>query len=378
MPRLSDLLDQPRARAFLKGVLAQRRFVNAYLLVGPWGVGKCAAALAFARAVNCERQGDDACDACPSCRKAADLQHPDLHFLFPVSGEEKELEDTVAATLQAMREDPLYVHTSEKAASIRLSLTRALLREMAYQPFEAGHRIVVVRDADRMREDQYSAMLKSLEEPSSRTLWVLTSSRPNRLPATIRSRCQTVRFAPLREATVQAFLAERAKVPAREARVLAALASGSLGRALTLRDQPALELRDQALALLEPALRRDYAALWKAAQAAGGYGRANREKVRRTVEFQLLWLRDLLRLRHGGSGADLVNRDREAQLEALAGQVSAGEIRRRALILEETLRAIEGNVSPDLAFFSGLARAAGDALSAADDWPRHAAARLAE
>src|SRR5262249_2641767 len=179
---LSALLGQPRAQAFLKGVLARRRFVNAYLFVGPWGVGKCSAALAFAAGVNCEREGDDACGECASCRKAAKLQHPDIHFLFPVSGEEKDLEENVAATLAAMLDDPVYVHPNEKAASIRLSLTRALLREMAYQPFESGHRIVVVRDADRMREDHYSAMLKSLEEPSSRSMWVLTSSRPHRLP----------------------------------------------------------------------------------------------------------------------------------------------------------------------------------------------------
>jgi DNA polymerase-3 subunit delta' len=375
MPGLASLLDQPRAQAFLRGVLRRRRFVNAYLFAGPWGVGKGTAALAFARAVNCERQGEDACDECASCRKALHLQHPDLRFLFPVSGEEKDLEDTVAETLAAMREDPLHVFSYEKAASIRLSLTRELLRELAYAPFESGYRVIVIRDADRMREDQYSAILKSLEEPGAQTLWVLTTSRPHRLPATIHSRCQTVRFGPLREETIERFLLEKAGVRAKDARVLAALASGSLARALTLRDEAALELRDQALALLEPALRRDYAGLWKASQSAAGFGRANREKVRRTVEFQLLWLRDLLRMRYGAGPEGLVNRDLEPQLRAIAARVTAGEVRRRVFILEETLRAIEGNVSPDLAFFSGLARVAGDALAPPGDWPLAATAR---
>ncbi len=375
MPRIADLLDQPRVQDFLRAVLESRRFVNAYLFAGPWGVGKCTAALAFARAINCERAGTDACDQCPSCRKGLSFQHPDIRFLFPVSGEERELEQTVGEVLATLREDPLHVFRHEKAASIRLSLTRGLLRELAYQPYEGGKRIVVVRDADRMREDQYSALLKSLEEPGESTVWVLTSSRPNRLPATIRSRCQTLRFAPLREATLAAFLGERAGVATREARVLAALSSGSLGRALALREEPALELRDQALALLEPALRRDYPGLWKASQGAAGFGRANREKVRRTLEFQLLWLRDLLRLRYGAGPEQLVNRDRAQQLKGMAEGLNAQEIRRRALVLEETLRAIEGNVSPDLAFFSGLARVAGDSLASEEDWPRHGAAR---
>src|SRR5207244_7621095 len=111
------------------------------------------------------------------------LAHPDLRFLFPVTGEEKDLEETIADTLAAWREDPLFVFAYEKAASIRLSLTRELLRELAYEPFEASRRVVVVRDADRMREDQYSAMLKSLEEPGGSTVWILTTARPAKLPA---------------------------------------------------------------------------------------------------------------------------------------------------------------------------------------------------
>src|SRR2546427_4290942 len=98
---LSQLLGQDEVSAFLKGVVAGGRFANAYLFHGPAGVGKCTAALSFARALLCERIAgaapagaggapgagtprDDACGACASCRKSAALQHPDLRFLFPV------------------------------------------------------------------------------------------------------------------------------------------------------------------------------------------------------------------------------------------------------------------------------------------------------
>src|SRR6266487_3497887 len=255
--KLSELIGQPGASAFLRGVVAGRRFANAYLSHGAPGVGKGSAALAFARALLCERGAgareaapglfeaqapapaagpfDDACGACEACRKAGSLQHPDLRFLFPVSGEERELEQTIADTLERVREDPLFVFAYEKAASIRLSITRELLRELAYKPFEAVRRVVVVRDADRMREDQCSALLKSIEEPGAATVWVLTTARLQRLPATVRSRCQRVRFAPLDEARVAAFLAERAGVDGKEARLIAALSAGSLARALALR-----------------------------------------------------------------------------------------------------------------------------------------------
>ena len=393
--KLAGLLGQPAASAFLRQVVVGGRFANAYLFHGPAGVGKGTAALAFARALLCERGAgrhpepaslfdapaaaaagprDDACGECAACLKSASLQHPDLRFLFPASGEEKELDTTIAETLQQVREDPLFVFSYDKAASIRISLTRELLRELAFKPFEAARRVVVVRDADRMREDQYSAMLKSIEEPGASTVWVLTTARPHRLPATIRSRCQRVRFAPLDESLLAGFLEERAGVARRGARLLAALSAGSLARALALRETEPLELRNQALALLEPALRGDAGGLWSAVQRAVGFGRAGRESLRGIVEFHELWLRDLLRARYGMEKEQLANRDREAEIRRQAESLDAREIRRRLMVLEETLRAIEGNVTADLALFSGLARVAGQRLGEGE-WPRHAAAR---
>lgn len=393
--RLDQLLHQPSAAAFLRGVVASGRAANAYLFNGPAGVGKGTAALAFARALLCERtpggtpgapdlfggataepQGpplDDACGECSGCLKSVQLQHPDLKFLFPVSGEERELDETVQDTLAAMRADPLHVFVYEKAASIRMSLTRELLRDLAFAPFEARRRVVVVRDADRMREDQYSAMLKTLEEPGS-TVWILTTSRIARLPATIQSRCQAVRFGPIPEGALIAFLTERVGMEARAARLLAALSSGSLGRALALRDSDPIRLRDEALGLLAPALRGDGPGLWKAAQGFMKYGRTGRETLRRMIEFHELWLRDLLRIRAGAPAEMLAHRDREAELRRQAERLSVTEIRRRLLVLEEAMRSIDGNVTADLTVFSTMARVAGGRLGEGD-WPAHPTGR---
>jgi len=398
--RLAELLDQPAASAFLRGVVASGRVGTAYLLHGPAGVGKGTAALAFARSLLCERgaagataaeadlfaattppapaqpaPADDACGVCRACRKSSDLQHPDLRFLFPVSGDERDLDDTIAETVAAMREDPLYVFAYEKAASHRLSQTRDLIRELAYQPYEAARRVVVLRDADRMREDQYSALLKSIEEPGV-TVWVLTSSRVNRLPATIRSRCQRVRFAPLAEETVSRFLVERAGVAEDDAALIAALAGGSLSRALELADSEVepVELRDRALALLEPAQRGDPAALWKACQTYMNFGRTGREQLRRMIEFHQLWLRDLLRAQAGAPRERLAHRDRETELRRLAATITPTEVRRRLMVLEEALRSIDGNVTADLTLFSTLGRVAGARLGEGE-WPGYGHAR---
>ncbi len=396
---LSSLLGQPAVSTFLRGIVSRGRYANAYLFHGPHGVGKCTAALAFARAALCERvpgaaavdlapslfgdapvagtgPGDDACGECRGCRMSSTLQHPDLRFLFPLSGEEKTLDNTIEETLQAMRDDPLHVFQYEKAASIRISQTRELLAELGYRPHTASRRIVVVRDCDRMREDQFSAMLKAVEEPGASTAWVLTTARLSRVPATIRSRCQRVRFAPLSESLVRETLEVRAGVDEKDARMLAALSSGSLTRALALRDADTSmkDQRDAALALLGPALAGDPGALWTGIQRATGFGKAGRERLRLTLEFHQLWLRDLLRARYGAGPDALVNRDRLAQLKELAARLDAGEIRRRLLVLEEALRSIDGNVSADLTLFSTLARVGGERLGEGA-WPAHATAR---
>ncbi|MEY4069691.1 MAG: hypothetical protein RL721_305 [Candidatus Eisenbacteria bacterium] len=397
---LSGLLGQPEVSAFLRGIVGRGRYGNAYLFHGPPGVGKCTAALAFARAALCERvsggrpsdegaslfgaaepepvaaTGDDACGTCRGCRMSLALGHPDLPFVFPLEGDEKEQEEDLTETLEGLRKDPLYVFQYERAASIRIRQTRELIAQLGYRPHNAARRVVVVRDCDRMREDQFSALLKSIEEPGEATVWVLTTSRLSRVPVTIRSRCQRVRFAALSEDTVRRVLVEQAGVAEAEASLLAALANGSLGRALVMRDAtpPMAEQRDRAITLLKSVLDGQPAALWQGVQAYTAFGKAKRDELRLMMEFHQLWLRDLLRLRYGGDEAGIVNRDRLPQLRALAPAIEASEVRRRLMVIEEALRSIEGNVSADLTLFSTLARVAGSRMGEGR-WPAHTTGR---
>ena len=410
---LAGLLGQDDVSVYLRRIVASGRYGNAYLFHGPAGVGKGTAALAFARAALCDHvpgaapvttrtleaspslfgdavtipspaselpldpPGDDACGVCPACQKVAGLLHPDMYFLFPFSGEEKQLEQADSAyheTLNDLRKDPLHHFQYDKAASIRISQTRELTKSLAYRPYEASRRLVVVRDCDRMREDQFSTLLKSIEEPGARTIWVLTTSRLARVPSTIRSRCQRVRFSPLSEALIRDTLIAAAGVEAGEARMVAALSGGSLARAIATRDEDPRLQRDAALALLEPALSGDSATLWAAARATMNFGRTGREALRRLIEYHELWLRDVLRARYGAADEAFVNFDKIARIRELAAHIDAREIRRRLTVLEEALRSIDGNITADLTLFSTLARVGGRRLGE-DAWPAHTAGR---
>ncbi len=375
--RFEDIVGQERAIRTLRDTLRSNRIPNAYLFDGPWGVGKTRTALALAAALVCRTERDDACGQCDACLRVARFMHPDVRFLFPVMTDEDDPE-SIAGTLQEVANDPHHVFTYEKASSIRIGITRDILKELAYRPYEGRRRVIVLRDADRMREDQYSAMLKSLEEPGASTLWVLTSARPNRLPPTIRSRCLKVRFRALTEEEIEGYLSDRVGLGGSVARLLAALASGSLARALTLRTEDVAALRDDAMRGLGAANSGDPARILAAASEAASW--SNREKMRRTLEFQFLLLRDLLRLKHGAPEEKLVNRDRIADLRKVAGGIEVREIRRRAALLEEVARAIDSNITPEAAFFSAYARwgkaFAPDTAERAEAWPAWGRVRL--
>jgi DNA polymerase III delta' subunit len=217
--KLSELLGQTRAVARLKDLVASERVPPALLLQGPRGVGKASAALAFHAALNCSKRKTDSCGECPSCRSIANQTDPDLQ--------------RIDAQYQAGLRD----EDSEKQRSIRIDTMRHAIEKASLRSFQGRWKTAVVEDAHLLEIAAANAMLKTLEEPPPKTVWVLTTHRPGDLLGTIRSRCQTVNFGPLDEASiVDALTAAGTDEPA--ARGAAALCEGSAARALELLEAP--------------------------------------------------------------------------------------------------------------------------------------------
>lgn len=173
-------------RAIWARLPAFERLSAALLLTGPAGVGKRAFADALAQALLCATPGPDrtACGACAACRLILAESHPDLRVL-DASAEEPDATVEEAGTRK------------EKAASpwIKIEAVRGLRDFLAFTSHLAGRKVVVIHDADRLHANAANALLKTLEEPPGRTHFILVSSRPNRLPVTVRSRCVRLTFA---------------------------------------------------------------------------------------------------------------------------------------------------------------------------------------
>ncbi len=264
---LHPLYGHDDLRSRLAASMHARKLPTALLLTGAPGVGKQRLALWIAQGLLCENGPGEPCGACHSCRLAANLSHPDIHWFFPIArpkGEEDkqadEAEELLAQAVGARRDAPLYPRPDGMAA-IFLPLVRVLHRQAQMRPAMGRSKVFVVGDADRLvpqasSQEAANALLKVLEEPPPDTFFVLTTAEPASLLPTIRSRLVTLRVRRLRAAELVRFLTEVPQPPlaAAEARRRAELAAGSIGAALAL-DAERADAAAAAQALLDAAVQ---------------------------------------------------------------------------------------------------------------------------
>lgn len=223
------------------------------LVSGPQGVGKQRLALWLGQLVLCERPGDEPCGRCRMCRMVEELAHPDLHWFFPIArpkaGEPgkqvEEAADALADEIAARRKQPMYA-LPDGMAIHPIASVRLLQQQAGLTAVEAGWRVFIIGDADRLvpqeaSQEAANAMLKLLEEPPPRSLFVLTTVDPRRLLPTMRSRTAPVRLNRLSDADVRGFLAAHLprKLDATELDARVSTAAGSIGQAIAAGDESA-------------------------------------------------------------------------------------------------------------------------------------------
>lgn len=284
----ASVRGQERAVALLRRYLASGATPGGLLFAGEEGVGKEKAARAFVSALLCRAPGaDGACGSCPDCRLLASGGHPNLLRIVP------------------------------ETHFLRIDEIRALKEELSLKAFSDRPRAAILVPADRMTPQAANALLKTLEEPPPGTHLLLVAHRVSQVMPTIVSRCQRIPFFPLPAETVVEILAGLPEAEGRsgvEIRLAAALSGGSPGRALAILPELADERGTWLSLLANPSPRQAiaFAETWKAGGDTPG-----------RMAAPLSLARDLSLLSSGG-GADIMNADLRATLEALAARPPAG------------------------------------------------------
>ena len=182
---LAGIKGQDKAIGLLRAAFEADRLSHAYLFQGPDGVGKETTALSFAQALNCERGGLTGCGECAACKMAAGLSHPDIHLIFPTPTTLKPAErsDLIAGYARdGFREQDFGRKTP--IVSVDTILTEVVAKANQ-RPYIGPWKVFIVADADMMTTEAANTLLKTLEEPPTSTVLILTTSRPNALPSTV-------------------------------------------------------------------------------------------------------------------------------------------------------------------------------------------------
>ena len=309
-----------RLLSLLARVIARDSMPPAVLMAGPAGVGKRLTAIAIAQAVNCLQPQSsseferDACGECASCRRIARGVHPDVIVVEP--GE---------------------------TGAIKIEQLRDVIDRSQYRPFEGRRRVVIINEADAAGADAQSALLKTLEEPPSASLFILISSIPDALLPTVLSRCPRLRFGPLTAAEVARVLKQDHGYSESDARAAAADADGSIGRALESQSDDLTEARDAAQRLLQETARTSDPNSANAQFFIMFAEERNRLAVRLRSLGSLL--RDVGIIASGADRGMLANADLEAQLEKLSSSFDAERSLRAYAAVDRALAALDRNAS---------------------------------
>ena len=309
------------SRAIARGTLPP-----SLLLAGPAGVGKRRTAVALAETINCLQPlaGDDyerdACGACTACRRIVRGVHPDVIVIEP--GE---------------------------SGTIKIEQVREVIDKAGFRPFEGRRRVVIIDEADALVVPAQNALLKTLEEPPSASVFLLVSSIPDALLPTVLSRCPRLRFGTIAATDIADVLMREHEYSEGEAR--AAAADGSIGRALSAASSDLAGAREIARRLLEQAARtadpvRRLDAAKDLSQKSGPTTAGEREQMAASLRALASLLRDIGVLATRSDERWVANADLRADLGRLAGVFGVERSSKAYGAVDEALAALERNVSP--------------------------------
>ncbi len=240
-----DVIGQEAAKQRLLQEAGEGRIPHAQLFCGPEGAGKLPLALAYAKYLCCTNPGPEgACGTCPSCVKWNKLVHPDVHFMFPIvksaKGKKEVCDDYLADWRHLLMNNPYFalphwlsaMGAENGQALIYARESDEITRKLSLKSVEGGYKITIIWLPEKMHEACANKLLKLLEEPPEKTLFLLVSEMPEQLLSTILSRTQRFSVPRIAEADIALALRDKYAVQSADADAIAHMANGSFIKAL--------------------------------------------------------------------------------------------------------------------------------------------------
>ena len=247
--RFADIIGNSHVSKAFVSMADTGRVALAMLLYENEGCGALALALAYVQYLNCANpSGGDSCGECPSCRQMAKLVHPDVHFVFPVnkgpkaSDEKPTSESYIKYWRELVLANPYFMESDlqkaigieSKTGLIAVAEAKSILTKLSLTAVSGGYKAVIFYLPEKMNQQTANMLLKMVEEPPEKTLFLFITHAPEKVLQTIFSRCQSVRVLPFSKEELERTLTEKLGVDGADAASAAAFAGGSVGVAMEM------------------------------------------------------------------------------------------------------------------------------------------------
>jgi DNA polymerase III subunit delta' len=304
----SQIPGQTEIKAKLIRSVREERVSHAQLFAGTEGCGGMALALAYARFVSCEnRTGDDSCGTCKSCVKYEKMIHPDLHFVFPVIKGKKATDPVSDNYIEEWRDfvkkSPYFtinhwfdsIEVGNAQGMIFASEASEIIKKLSLKTFESDFKIMIIWLPEKMHQATSNKLLKMIEEPPDKTLFLLVSEEPDKIIPTILSRCQLVKIPSFAKDDIEQYIIQRFGLSAEKTADVARVSNGNIIRAIELceNEDSSIVNLDYFKRLMRHSWKRDIISIISWSEEMASTGRENQKNF---ITFSLRLLRENLML----------------------------------------------------------------------------------
>lgn len=321
----NDISGNLRVKKILRKALQKQRIPNALLFSGPEGVGKKEAALVLAKALNCEKREDDACEVCVPCRAIEKGNFPDVMVIEPLGN------------------------------VIKIEQIRLIKRTAYLRPMTGEKRVFIVNESEKMNEEAANSFLKILEEPPSFSFIILVTSNPHLILPTIKSRCQILSFSPISKEEIEKILIEKG-YDKEQAQLISLIVHGNLEHALSLEWEEIQNKRKEAWEQFLSLLHKDEVSLF-VRNYAFSRKQFQKEELEERLEFFSSFCRDFILVKEKSESNHLLNPDLSLKIQEEEKLFSRKQLMECLKLIDFTLYALHKNINVNLlvtSFFSNF------------------------
>lgn len=317
MAKFTDIIGQEQLKEHLQNAISMNKISHAYIINGERSTGKEFIAKIFAKTLQCEKGGTEACGECHSCKQAQSDNQPDIIYI-----------------------------SHEKPNTISVEDIRAQINnDIVIKPYSSPRKVYIMNEGEKMTAQAQNALLKTLEEPPEYAVILILTTNVEALLPTVLSRCVVLNMKPVPDKKVKKFLMEELEIPDYKADICVAFARGNIGKAKMLAASEEFDkVKEEAITLVKYINDMEISEIVKAIKKINEY----KFEITDYLDILSVWYRDVLLFKATKDANSMIFRDEIQYIRKVADRSTYEGIETIVKALQQAKRRLDANVNFDL------------------------------